>query len=249
MNKSIKHGLRPKRSFKPREWIRSISWKRSTKYQPADSLETNPLPASVSLIRSLSELLFTDFIVCSCDNDYRSLIKEGEPTEDDLVSAWITLVSEYQDLTGSTDAAQSREMSRKIEAYNTKILHVTGLVEALKPAYNSLLADELRTTWEYNLPFTEESYLKDLQKVTAKLGNDKTKLAIILKQYTDEQKENEGKPGTTKQDYMQVLYSIEESKKMEFDLEKLTAYKFATMYNAQVERNKILKSKYAGSKS
>lgn len=249
MSNSTKQDKRRRGSERQKAFLQSISLKRSTAYRPAESPETNPSPVSVQLIlcSSLSELLFVDFVTCSVDHDYSSLIISGEPNPDQLTSAWIALVSQYQVLTGSADAIAHVERSRKIESMNTQILHISCLYEALKLEYNSELAAELRESWSFNLPFTEETYQKDLQKVDAKLRNLKTKLEMALAAYRDEQKEEKESDGAmTREKYMQALYAIEESKKMEFDLEKLTTEKFATMYKMMVDRNKILKQKYSG---
>ena len=70
--------------------------------------------------------------------------------------------------------------------------------------------------WGYLFTFSPATMEKDLRKVLAKLGNDKTKLAMAIKVYQDEH----GKTNTPKSDkksYMKILSAIEEKKKMELN--------------------------------
>lgn len=104
---------------------------------------------------------------------------------------------------------------------------------------------ELRE-WGYPYAFTPVSMEKDLSKVLAKLGNEKTRLALAVKTYEEERPKNTDDGAITRQMYMKTLYAIEEKKKMEFDLSVLTTYKFAVLYNELIEYNNHLKSKYSG---
>lgn len=230
-----------------RAWIGSISWKRSTEYQATGNQETNPLPGSKSLIlcSSLEQLLFTDFIKCMCDKDYSCLLRSGTATPDELTAAWIVLAGEYQKLTGSVELEHHLSITSKIEHLNTKINIVSCLVDAIKLEYNEDFINELKE-WEYDYPFTRETLERNLQQVMASLGNDKTRLAMARKEYENEQEQHGDEQTATKEAYMSALYAIEEKKKMEFDLEKLTAYKFAIEYKKLIDYNKLLKSKYSG---
>ena len=203
-----------------------------------------PAAAKVVLCSSLQDLLFTDFLKCSCENNFSSLIRAGIPTPKQLQDAWINLISEYNTLTASKQAEKHIAESSRMEALNTKIIVVTKLVEAVALDPAPVLIAELKA-WGYLFTFSPATMEKDLRKVLAKLGNDKTKLAMAIKVYQDEH----GKTNTPKSDkksYMKILSAIEEKKKMELNLTTLTAYKFAILYNELVEYSNLIKSKYSG---
>ena len=236
-----------KKQGKQKGYLRYILSRPSTGYQHGVGPETNPSPASKSLIlcSSLDKLLFTDFIKCACDKDYSVLVVQGEATVDQLQGAWVVLWSEHLELMGSKEAEAHIELSAKVERMSTKINIVSNLIEVLKAEPHESLIAELKE-WGYNYQYTPESIENDLQRVANKLANDKTKLAIAVKEYEDKQLESGNNGESTKEMYLNILYAIEEKKKMEFDLETLTAHKFTIMYKNLIDYNEKLKQKYSG---
>jgi hypothetical protein len=105
-----------------------------TESQPTESPETNPLPDSEqsTTCSSLDDLLFSDFIRCSCDQEYWLLIRSGTPSPEQLVDAWVALVSEYHTLTHSHEAEKHATLAARIERLNLKINTVSALVEGMR---------------------------------------------------------------------------------------------------------------------
>lgn len=247
MNNSKKQKKRQRNSEGLTPFRKSLSSKQPTASRGTDDRGMKALTGSEPLIlcSSLEDLLFTDFIKCACDKEYSVLVVQGEPTDEQLQVAWVVLWSEHLSLMASKEASAHIEISAKIERMSTKIIIVSKLIEVLKVEPHESLIAELKE-WGYSYQFTPESIEKDIQRVTNKIANDKTKLAIAIKEYEDKQLESSSNGEATKDMYLNILYAIEEKKKMEFDLENLTAYKFTIMYKNLIDYNEKLKQKYSG---
>lgn len=201
--------------------------------------------APPTFITALDKITLEQWITCACDNDLSLLTLTGTPTEEESAAAWLQLICQYQTVTKAAGVGKTIELTAKVEALNLKINFVTKLMEVLSWGYEPTIAEALRG-WDYDFPFTEETYERDLIKVNARLGNDKTKLAMAMQSYKDQQEEGQ-KNGTelNRESFMLVLLQIEEIKKMQFDPCELNMYKFALMYRQYVAYAKLLTAKNA----
>jgi hypothetical protein len=200
----------------------------------------------MKLINSIENLLFIDFLACACDGNYSVLVKEGEPTPEELKSAWLNIITEYYQATDSKQGDSRRDLQAKVETLNSKIFIVYSLIEALSIHYSPEIIAALRDDWGYRLPFTPESYLNDIKTIEIKLRSERARYEIALKEYQKD-REDPTKAIDARQlriSYMETLYSIEEHRKMEFDLEKLTTAKFCSLYKRLIDYNNRLKLKY-----
>lgn len=230
----------------------SVKWSSSepsTGYQDTGSPETKASPDSPSstVFSSLKEITLENWILCACNHDYTPLIRSGNPSPEELEEAWSVLVGEFEDLTASPEATKMGELTSKIEALNSKIIFVTCIVEALREQLHEELVQELKE-WGYEFKYTEQSIANDLNRVMVKLANDKTRLAMAVKEYEglqEERTKNGDSAGPSEKSYMQLLLQIEDLKKRDFDPSTLNMYKFGLMCNDLVRHNKLLKSKRA----
>lgn len=248
MNSSKKQRKKQKNSVRQKAFRKSSSSTLQTASPDTGRLEMSPLPASVPLIlcSSLDELLFTDFIKCVCDKDYSVLVLSGTAAAEEIEAAWLKIVSEYMDIAGSKEADQHNDLSSRIDRLNTKIMAVTCLIEAVRTNPDPDLINELRETWGYAGKFNEKTLESDLKTIENRLRNDKHKLAIARQEYEDIQGKSSAEQENTKKSYMSMLFAIEEKRKMEFDIDKLTAYKFAIEYKKFIDYYETVKNKYSG---
>jgi hypothetical protein len=193
----------------------------------------------VLLCQSLDDILMSDFIKCAIDKDYSSLIKSGQPTDEQINEAWISLISQFQVIMKSKDAKKHVTLVSKIESLNTKILTVTMLVAALQAGYDAEVVAELKE-WGFYAEYSPETIAKDLEIVIRKLGNFKTQLAIAQANYDDQNKEAPEAP--TKEGYMSILIKINKHMQQHYRFDKITAMEFASMFSDMVKHNELLSS-------
>ena len=184
--------------------------------------------------------------MCACDKNYSVLVRSGTATHEQIEAAWLTIISEYLEITGSKESAGHNDLSSRIDRLNAKIIAVSVLVEAIRLNPDPELIEELRESWGYMAKFSERTLESDLKTIENKLKNDKNKLAMAIQEYEDNQKNKSEEQENTKKSYMSMLFAIEEKKKMEFDLDKLTGYKFAIEYRKLIDYYETIKNKYSG---
>ena len=167
----------------------------------------------VVLVTELENLRFSDYIKCVCDLNYSVLVISGIPGADEIFMAWVRLLSQFYTLIDNEEAARHIELVSTIEAINTKILQVSGLVEVLRSAQNDKSIDQLVNClqlWGYEFDFSTDSLQKDLDTVERWLSSDRLKLEKAKLKYQeieDERVEN-GQKEVQKSDYIRNLLAI-----------------------------------------
>lgn len=203
--------------------------------------------ALLILCTSLHDLLLIDFIKCACNQEYEVLIRQGVPSEEQLMDCWIGLLSEFYRLSGASDVEKRNEDMAKLERHNTKIVAVTAIIEALRLEYNESLVAELRDTWEYGHAFTPESIEKDLKKVEVNLKNEHMRLEMARIAYKKEKPETEGQK-QSEDDYYRLLIQLSDYKghSINLDANKLSAYEFAIRVGEYKKYYDHVNKKYKG---
>ena len=200
-----------------------------------------PLP--VALCQSLEDLSYSGFIKCALNGDYSPLIRSGNPSKNELYQAWMRLYSDYLSLIGSKETAAYIKIVSKIENVNTKIFIVSGIIEALHGLYSEKLCNELKS-WGFNKEFSRDTLSADLEQVERELGNDRFQLEKYRLEYEKSEKaKKKSGEATTKTGYMRILYAIEAHRKMDYDPDTISMYKFCILYKELEEYNIQLTSK------
>lgn len=201
-----------------------------------------PGPAPVLFITELCDLLFYPFIKCAVDGDYSGLVKSGNPTEDEIESAWRMLFTKFLELSGSKEAKNHGVSVSKMENINSKILRVEVTVAAILNLQSigmlhkcGPLFDSLREIGYNDKKFTPETLAKDLQSVTRQLQNDRLSLTRLKKEYEEKQKKGQHQGPATRESYLKALHTIEDVKGRGIDRNTLTAEDFA-LYLADVQK-------------
>ncbi len=211
--------------------------------------DTKALPASEPSIMcsSLDDLWLSDFIKCSVDKNYAVLVRSGKPSAEELEDQWIILASEYQGMVKSKEAKSNAELYSKIERLNAKIINVECLLAALSVNYDEQLIDCLKL-WGYTFAFTTETIKQDIPKVLAKLGRDRTQLAIARQTYDEQQAEKarNGDVGAAKkEDYMKILMQISTHYKVNppYRADSIRVSEFAILCNEINEYSRMINNK------
>lgn len=203
-----------------------------------------PIQGPAAVCNDLEKVSFTNFLKCLINNDLEVLKISGNPSQNQLFLAWITILSAYYVTIGSKEQVRYIKMVAKMEAINLKINVVTALCVSLRQWYEPKLCECLKM-WGYRLPFTDESFLKDIDRVLILLQNDNNKLATERCKYDNAQKANKGKgEAPTKDAYMKILYAIEKHRGQRYPPDKISGYEFALWYVEIIEYNEAQKREH-----
>ncbi len=199
--------------------------------QPKYNNQNQPAAAESVLCSSLQDLLFTDFVKCCCDLDYSPLTRAGHPSRDEMIIAWVPLISEFYVTTEFTEGELYVPFFGEIISLNTKIIHISCLTQVLKMSFSNKLITELRK-WGYNYPLNYETYKRDLITIRNDLVKDDCKLSGAIKRYNDDrqQKKDSGELAAIKEHYTNAICIIETFLNKELDLKTLTTFEFANLY-------------------
>lgn len=203
-------------------WVKPISFRQTP---PAR------LASQASMYRRCSETPMLVFLRCMCEEDYSALIIEGRPTSDEIMEAWLLLLSEYQELRGdSIDSVEQVRLSREIWKLRSHLQLVDYCVQFLAQRYSESIADSLRNLGYIFKPTELVPY-----KYIGLLNNiiNKTKLKYVQLQQMVKQLEAEIKKGLpqkpTREQFENTLIHIEEMQKTSYDLDDITVYKYVML--------------------
>ena len=190
----------------------------------------------------IESLSLAKFLKCMVDNNLSVLRISGNPSAHQLFMAWITILSAYYTLINSKEQLKYIRMVGKMEGLNLKITIVKALCEAVRAWYDERLCNCLKG-WGYKLSYSPETLLQDTERTLTELSNDEYKLIRMKTEYKQEQK-NKKKKGEapTKNSFMKMLYAIEKHRKISYDPDDITVYKFGMLYNELVEYSEMVKA-------
>lgn len=123
------------------------------------------------LLINAKEVMMDKFIECVCHRNYAVLVIEGTATEEEIVEAWIKVKSQYMQLLKSAQADVKIEQVNETTEYHLKKVTVEYLLVILYMGYDQDIIEQLQEEG-YDYPFTEETYLEDIEKVIAELGSE-----------------------------------------------------------------------------
>lgn len=185
------------------------------------------------------------FIQCICEEDYRALIISGKATDDQLLEAWVLLLSEYQELKGDTiEGIEQVRLSRDIWKLRSHLQILDCCVQFLSERYSESIANSLRELgYKFN-PVEKEpkKYIPLLNSIINKSKLKYVQLQQMIKQLAEELKKAQPSP-TTREQFEETLIHIEEMQKTSYDLDHLTVYKYVMLERKLQRQIDLLKNK------
>lgn len=162
-----------------------------TKDEPIE-LETPPF----ALINDdIKHIKVSSFIKVIVHNDYTDIILDGEPNEEQLSEALQSIMFQYHDTIMDEKTEIYKSTVNKIHALQIKMNRVKMNMEALKLCRAEEIISELKQDG-FKFQFTEETYLKDIDRIQTSLKRDKIQLAKAQRQLSDMQGKGGGKKMT-----------------------------------------------------
>lgn len=189
-----------------------------------------PLPEvkkSYRLYRDLKHLPLDRFIECSCNNDLRQLIIEGEPPEHELQQTWEALYLRYIEIVGGADVMERLEMIKEVNLISLRVNRIEALFEVLDVAPSEALFGQL-----YNLgyeipelPYNDANMQTLCKRITALMKRE-----VVRLQELQQRLDSEGGDGKqmTEQDYYNLLVEIADVFKVVLKESETSVFVFAT---------------------
>lgn len=194
---------------------------------------------------SCTTLPLAIYIRCQLGGDLKELTIEGEPTTEELKTAWQAITQEFFDLSEDKQANYELGLLTQIEILNIKIITIQQSVEILKKYRCDELVDILHKLG-YRFPFNidnEKEYLNDLKRVidrakilVIQLKDKQAELAVIAKN-----KDSSEKVGAKY--YDKILSILSQYMKHHIDEYKTTVSRYAAMLNMYIAHNEQLNLK------
>ena len=202
------------------------------------------------LIESLEQIKLADWVEMEVTRDLTKLIISGEPTADQLADAWVALQSRYLQLVNKEQAETYRSDTSDAESLKMKLRTVPTLVyggrlilsnqeDAECTALTGDILEQLRE-WGFGIDeLTEEG----LERVELQLKQDEVQLEMVLATADDTKKvADERTVSKAREEYTEMLLQVEEHRKVVYNLEDVTVFKFAVMYGQLREYANYIKN-------
>jgi hypothetical protein len=185
------------------------------------------------------------FLKCLCNEDYHSLIIEGNASDQELAEAWVLLLSEYQELKGeSVNNIEHVRLSKKITRVRSHLQLVDVCTKYLSEKYSESIADSLRKLgYSFNPKEKDpETYIHLLNQIINKTKLKYVQLQQMVKQLNDLLiKEMPIKP--SRESFESTLIQIEEMQKTSYDLDHITVMKYVMLEKKLIRQLELIQSK------
>lgn len=186
------------------------------------------------------------FIACVAHKQYQRLVISGKPPENVIMEAWLDIKDQHMQVMKDPRNEMALSAMVDISHFELKKQAVNAMVSFLRSTYDEEIIGLLREEG-YEYPFTEDSYLEDIDKVIAELGSEKVHFDILSQELriTDET-EAENTPEDIEQSYYRTIRLLQKETGLCTGKSPVMAAKEITLYDfdcALVDYNRYVKSK------
>lgn len=191
------------------------------------------------------------FLRCLCEKDYKALIISGEPTEQQLTTAWLLIITEYNELK-DIDISESKHWtaSRELIRLHNHLYLLQQCIDFLTYRYSPAIAQSFRRLG-YRLKVNSENPHPSEYVDQLFIAAEKAKTKYIeIQQYDKQLKEFVKETEKTVPEYgafEKSITLIEEMQHTVYDMSTLTVSKFIQLENkyramvTQLELQKAVK--------
>lgn len=164
----------------------SSSWQKQQQGKTASSQPTE-------LFHSCSQLPLDKFITALVDRNLSAIVISGEPSPEQLSSAWNNIYYEYLELNASNETSYLFSLENDITLLSDEILNVETCLLYLSPEWRVYCLgreQELISLLRYygykqSIDLTSPNYYKVLQVISNKLSAKKLRLNTKQKEFDD----------------------------------------------------------------
>jgi hypothetical protein len=187
------------------------------------------------------------FIECYCHKNYKVLIIEGKPSDEQLLECWDKLLADYIELMGGDEHKDNVSKVEEINEASLRVNRVEAVLEVLNVAPTEGLFETLYT-FGYELPklkYNEDNLLRVCKLVIACMKRDVTNINM-WSHILDEKNPKENKQ-LTEEVFYSSLVDLSETFGVVLDEKKLSVYSYVMYIKKhktkieRLERQKIKK--------
>lgn len=201
------------------------------------------------LHQTIETLLYDSFIKVLVKHEYHLLVVKGEPTKDEIDSAWKEIMHEYSEVIKTEKSINIFECWRKCVYTFWKMSYIESIIfkfklkdiQTDKYLYDEKEAEQVMLLG-YDLidpPIDEEKYLHQIEM----LDRESKTLIVMLNQYNQEYKllaPDEANPVVrTIADYDKELALLSKFMGYQINKRKVTVAEVCAIINAYIETQKI----------
>lgn len=182
------------------------------------------------VIDSATGITMDAFIDIMVDDKLELLVVKGNPTENELRTAWEKIYSEYTDALGDDSHRELLTILRDINLLSWQHQRVCILLEVLTVCYVPSAVDELKR-YGYVIKYDPDDlnrYYRDLQSVYERSKTMLVKISVRQKDLEELQQKSTGKHAN-RADFQTMLISLSEYAKYQVSPMHISAYQFAVM--------------------
>lgn len=180
------------------------------------------------------------FIRCSIHHDYSALIISGMPTDEELLTAWLEINNQYVTIIGDATATTFANDINRSSQVGARIMRISMLVESLRISRNPAIIQALRDE-DFGVMLdadNEAAFTQDLDLISTILISDDIEYQELLSKHID--KQTNPAPPPTESQYTNLLFEINKSEGIKYNMPELTAGMFAElMKRLRISKPKI----------
>lgn len=153
-------------------------------------LESGLLPAPIQepfalIINDLSLIKVSQLFSCLSTNDLSSLVMSGEPNQEQLQKAWLTILSQFYDAKKDAGVFDYIQLVSGMIKLEVRMNRVQRNIEALRIYVHPAIVDELKADGYTSYRYTEATIAKDLERITTSEKKFKIYHQRLSKQYEE----------------------------------------------------------------
>lgn len=204
----------------------------------------------LSIVQSIKELPFKDFIECCCNNAYQLIVKAGfNPSNEQhlalVYSGWINLLSQYYEVCGDNELNEQFRIAIEMKVIDSKRDVLAVLETLMLETFNEPMADMLREIFP-NIPFTKETVKEDFEKakrldVETRVRYDQLKSTLQSLVGDTGKKDKELSAAAQEESFYNTLFDINQMEKGAYTKE-ISTYEFALLRKRLVKHIENLQS-------
>lgn len=239
-------------------------WRLLKKGLFSKSLKPTPELTPLKLFQDIHNMPLARYIDCVCDNNLYALIITGNPSTEQLQTAWENIKEQVAQIGGSDQHNLLRTLYKEVCELQLHYHEILTIIDSLKltlaacinrsydlPAmvfekqkeYHRLLNKYLQSNFKFNI-WDHEQYYRELNGCLTRAGSIKIKLDLRMMAY-EQVKSKVEKSGTgeklTRAYFDRLLINISDYSKYEIN-EEITVSKFYERVKRYTEYCKTLQS-------
>lgn len=181
---------------------------------------------------SITELPLKNFISCQTKEDLSYLVIEGEPSEQELLNAWITIKQEYADALGDGESKLYYKLQKDATEISIDLTLIYEYIRQLEVVYYPPFADEvnalLRTSFKFDINNPIE-YKRNLKSCLDRSKEKKIRHELMKIQIESLQKKFLTAKAPDQRYYQNILISLSDFSKYPVT-DNITVYEYCERF-------------------